>query len=308
MQKNSEELIDKIKKLKEREKAIILAHNYQLPEIQDIADFVGDSLELSLKATQTEAKIIVFCGVDFMAETAAILNPDKKVLIPDRNALCPMASMLPSELLRIYKKKYPKAKVVLYVNTLASAKALCDAVCTSANPAEVINMMDSETVLFGPDWNLAYYAKKFTDKRIIPIPEYGFCPVHKLFNKSSILEAKRVHPNAEAIIHPECNPDVQEVADFIGSTSKMCKRVLSSSAKEFIVATEIGILHRLRKEREEASFIPAYEGAICVNMKLHTLEKLYLSLKNEKYVIRVPSKIAESARKAVEVMLKAKKS
>ena len=171
-------LVEKIHKLKKEKRAIILAHNYQRPEIQDIADFVGDSLELSLCATQTEAKVIVFCCVNFMAETAAILNPDKKVLIPDKNKLCPMAAMLQAELVHLYRKKYPDAKIVLYINSLAEAKAYCDSVCTSANSAEIINRMYSETVFFGPDSNLVSYSKNFTEKRVVPIPTYGFCPVH----------------------------------------------------------------------------------------------------------------------------------
>ena len=299
----SSNLIDKIQQLKKEKRALILAHNYQRPEVQDIADFVGDSLELSLCATQTEAKVIVFCGVDFMAETAAILNPDKRVLIPDKNALCPMAAMLPGELVQLYRKKYPNAKVVLYINTLAEAKASCDAVCTSANSAEIVDRMDSETVLFGPDWNLAHYVKGYTKKRVVPIPKLGFCPVHILFNKETILRMKETHPDAEVLAHPECTPEVCGIADFVGSTSKMYGRALVSKTKKFIVATEVGLLHRMRKGRGDATFIPAYEEAVCVNMKLHTLEKLYLSLKHERYRVNVPPKIMASARNAVEVML-----
>jgi len=298
------DLVEKIRKLKEQKRADILAHNYQRPEVQDIADFVGDSLELSLCAAQTDAKIVVFCGVNFMAETAAILNPDKKVLIPDKNALCPMAAMLPAELVRLYRSRYPEAKIVLYVNSLSEAKAYCDAVCTSANSVEIINRIDSETVLFGPDSNLARYAKNFTDKQVIPIPSFGFCPVHKLFNREEILKLKKIHPDAEVMAHPECSPEVCEAADFVGSTSKMYKESLTSNAGKFIVATEIGLLHRMKKARKDAVFIPAYEGAICVNMKLHTLEKLYLSLKEERYHIRLPPEIMSKARKAVEFMLK----
>lgn len=296
-------LVDKIQCLKKEKKAVILAHNYQRPEIQDVADFVGDSLELSLCATQTKAKVIIFCGVDFMAETAAILNPDKRVLIPDKNALCPMAAMLPGELVQLYQKKYPNARVVLYINTLAEAKANCDAVCTSANSAEIVERMDSETVLFGPDWNLAQYAKGYTKKRVVPIPKLGFCPVHILFNKEAILKLKKAHPDAEVLAHPECTPEVCGVADFVGSTSKMYRQALVSKAKKFIVATEIGLLYRMKKERIDATFIPAYEEAVCAQMKLHNLEKLYLSLKNMRYEVKVPPKIMASTRKAVEIML-----
>jgi quinolinate synthase len=302
------DLINKILQLKKERQALILAHNYQRPEVQDIADFVGDSLELSLCAAQTDAKIIVFCGVNFMAETAAILNPHKRVLMPDKNALCPMAAMLPSELVRLYRKKYPAARTVLYINTLAEAKANCDAVCTSANSAEIIDRMDSEMVLFGPDRNLAHYTKNFTNKRVIPIPEFGFCPVHVLFNKNAILKLKRAHPDAEVLVHPECNPEVCRVADFIGSTSKMYKHALVSNARKFIVATEIGLLHRMKRERKEAIFIPAYEEAICVHMRLNTLENLYQSLKYGRYEVKVPPKIATQARNAVEVMLRTRET
>ncbi len=296
-------LVEKIQRLKKEKQAVILAHNYQRPEVQGIADFVGDSLELSLCAAQTQAKVIVFCGVTFMAETAAILNPDKRVLIPDRNALCPMAAMLPAELVRFYRKKYPDAGIVLYINTLAEAKAYCDAVCTSANSAEIINRMDSDTVLFGPDINLARYAMNFTKKRVIPIPAQGFCPVHKLFSREAVLSLKRSHPHAEVLAHPECNPEVCRVADFVGSTSKMYKEALVSDAKKFIVATEVGLLHRMRKERNDAVFIPAYDEAVCVNMKLHTLENIYVSLRNGRYHVNVPAKIMTQARKSIEFML-----
>jgi len=301
-------LVEKIHKLKNEKQAIILAHNYQRPEVQDIADFVGDSLELSLCATQTQAKVIVFCGVTFMAETAAILNPDKRVLIPDRNALCPMAAMLPAELVRFYRKKYRGAKIVLYINSLAEAKAYCDAVCTSANSSEIINRMDSDAVLFGPDSNLAQYALNFTEKQVVPIPAHGFCPVHKLFSREAILNLKRAHPDAKVLAHPECNPEVCRVADFVGSTSKMYKEALVSDAKKFIVATEVGLLHRMRKERNDAAFIPAYDEAVCVNMKLHTPENIYFSLRNGRYHVNVPPKIMTRARKSVEFMLKTRET
>jgi len=279
-----------------------LAHNYQRPEVQDIADFVGDSLELSLYATQVDAKIIVFCGVNFMAETAAIMNPDKTVLIPDANALCPMASMLPADLVKLYKRKYPRAKVVLYINSLAEAKAYCDAICTSANAAEIVNRMDSEIILFGPDANLAMYAQTKSDKKVIPIPQFGFCPVHKLFSRDNIMRLKQIHPDAEVMAHPECDPEIWSVSDFIGSTSKMYREALTSKAGKFIVATEIGLLHRLKRDRKDAIFIPAYDEAICVNMRLHTLEKIYLCLRDEKYKVNLPQKIVSKARKPIEFM------
>lgn len=301
---NNLDLNRKIVNLKRKKQAVILAHNYQRPEIQDIADYVGDSLELSMRAAETDAKMIVFCGVTFMAETASILNLDKKVLIPDMNALCPMAAMLPAELVKVYRKEYPDAKIVLYINTLAEAKAECDAVCTSANSAEIVNKIDTDNVIFGPDANLAHYTANHTQKHLISMPAFGFCPVHKLFNKKAILELKKLHPDAEVLVHPECDSEVCEVADYVGSTSKMCRRVKESSARKFIVATEIGIVHRMQADRKDAVFIPAYNEAICINMRLHTLEKLYFSLKNERYVVKVPADTANRARKALEFMLK----
>ncbi len=303
-----EDLYPAIMRLKRERNAVILAHNYQRPDIQDIADFVGDSLELSLCAAETDAELIVFCGVNFMAETAAILNPDKRVLIPDRNALCPMAAMLPGDLVQFYKEKHPSSRVVLYINTLAEAKVHADALCTSANSAEIIDRMDSDTVLFGPDSNLARYAENHSHKKIVSIPEYGFCPVHMLFNVESISKLKTAHPEAEVLAHPECTPEIWAVADFVGSTSKMYRRAMLSKAPEFIVATEIGLLHRMRKERPDATFIPAYEEAVCAQMKLHTLEKLYLSLLNLRYEVKVPPEVIEKARAAAEFMLGTKET
>ncbi len=304
----STSLLENIQRLRKQRKAIILAHNYQRPEVQDIADFVGDSLELSLCAAQTDAKVILFCGVDFMAETAAILNNDKTVLIPDRNAVCPMAAMLPAELVQLYRAKYPASRTVLYINTLAEAKAHCDAICTSANSAEIVNRMDADTVLFGPDWNLAQYAKGYTAKTVVPIPKYGFCPVHILFNKEAVLALKQAHPDAEVLAHPECPPEVCEVADFVGSTSKIYREVLVSPAHKFIVATEVGLIHRLKKGRSDVTFIPAYEDAVCAHMKLHTLDKVYLSLKHMRYKVTVPPAIMTAARRAVNVMLETRET
>ncbi len=299
----TQELIDKILKLKREKKAVILAHNYQRPEIQDIADYIGDSIELSRKAMdEKEAKIIVFSAVDFMAESAAILNPEKKVLLPSKGARCPMAQMLPVEQIRMWKKKYPNVPVVLYVNTLAEAKAECDVCCTSANAAKIIDAIDAEKVLFGPDHNLAWHAKRKTGKEIIPIPEKGFCPTHILFQKEDIEILKNEYPNAVVAVHPECMPEVQLIADFIGSTSQMCRFAKETEANEIVIATENGLLHRLKKENPDKNFIPAYSDAVCPNMKLNTLEKLYLTLKNEQYVVTVPKAVAKKARKALEKM------
>ena len=297
-------LAEKIYKLKEEKKAIILAHNYQRPEIQDIADYVGDSIELSRKAMEEkEAKIIVFAAVDFMAESAAILNPKKKVLLPSLGARCPMAQMLTVDEIKRMKTLHPGVPLVLYVNTLASAKAQCDICCTSANAVKVIQSLNADAVLFGPDRNLAEYVQRKTGKTVIPIPEWGFCPTHLLFQPEDVRILKMEHPEATVMVHPECTSEMQKTADFVGSTSQMCKFAKECKAKTFIVGTEEGILHRLRKDNPEKQFILAYEGAICPNMKLNTLDRLYVSLREEKYVITVPEPVARQARKALERML-----
>jgi quinolinate synthase len=296
-------LVDKIAKLKKEKNAVILAHNYQRPEIQDIADYVGDSIELSRKAMEEkEAEIIVFSAVDFMAESAAILNPDKKVLLPTLGARCPMAQMLTVDEIKKWKALHPLVPVVLYVNTLASAKAYCDICCTSANAVEIIESLNAETVLFGPDRNLGEYVQRKTGKTIISIPEWGFCPTHLLFQPEDVQMLKTQYPDAVAMVHPECAFEMQKIADFIGSTSQMCRYARESNAKTFIVATEEGILHRLRKDNPGKQFILAYEDAVCPNMKLNTLERLYAALKEEKYAVTVPEPIAEKARKALEKM------
>jgi len=300
---SDEDLIEEIAKLKKEKKALILAHNYQRPEIQDIADYVDDSVGLARRAVEeSEARLIVHCSVDFMAETAVILNPDKTVLMPSPGARCPMASMLPAVQVDHWKKRYPRIPVVLYVNTLAEAKAECDACCTSANAAKVVESLDSETVIFGPDANLAWYVQQKTGKKLIPIPEKGFCQTHILFLEEDILLLKDQYPQAEVMAHPECTPEVQRIADFTGSTSQMCMHARNSNVKELIVATELGILHRLEKENPKKTFIPAYEGAWCVNMKLNTLQRIYLALKEERYRVEVPRDIARKAKGPLEKM------
>jgi quinolinate synthase len=295
-------LVDKIAELRKKKNAVILAHNYQRPEIQDIADYVGDSIELSRKAMEEDAEMIVFSAVDFMAESAAILNPGKKVLLPSLGARCPMAQMLTVEEIRRWKVRYPTVPVVLYVNTRAEAKAQCDICCTSANAVEVVESLDSDTVLFGPDRNLAEYVQRKTGKTVIPIPEWGFCPTHLLFQVEDIQVLKAQHKGAAVMVHPECTLEVQQMADFVGSTSQMCKYARQSSAKTFIVGSEEGILHRLKKENPGKRFVLGYEGAVCPNMKLNTLDRIYMSLKEEKHAIVVPESVAAKARKALQRM------
>lgn len=303
---NQTQKAERIRELCGDKNAVILAHNYQRPEVQDIADFVGDSLGLSIQASETDADIIIFCGVDFMAETAAVINPGKKVIMPDLGAMCPMAQQLHPDELIAAKETHPDADVVLYINTLAEAKALADCVCTSANTVKVIDAMKSDTVLFGPDYNLAYYTRQRCDKNIISVPEYGLCPTHHLISVDDVTEAMRTHPNAELVVHPETVPPVQDMADHIASTSGMITYCGESSAEEFIIGTETGLLHRLRKEMPDKKFYPATSYAICPTMKVHTLDKIIKSLENEQPQIKVPEDIAIKAHRAIERMLELK--
>jgi quinolinate synthase len=300
-------LIDEIEKLKKEKRAVILAHNYQRAEVQDIADYVGDSIELSRKAMlEQDAEIIVFAAVDFMAESAAVLNPEKKVLLPSLGARCPMAQMLTVDEIKRLKVHYPDAPVVLYVNTLASSKAYCDICCTSANAVEVVNSLDADTIIFGPDRNLSEYVAEQTGKTLIPIPEWGFCPTHLLFQPEDVTVLKQKYPDAVVMVHPECSKEMRQTADFVGSTSKMCRYARETPAKTIIVGTEEGLLHRLRKENPEKQFIIAYSDAVCPNMKLTTLDRVYTSLKEEKHVVKIPEQIAAKARVALERMFQVK--
>jgi len=297
------ELREAILKLKAERDAIILAHTYQREEIQLLADYIGDSLELARYSAKVKKKLIVFCGVDFMAETAAILNPDKTVVIPDPQARCPMAAQLPAELVREAKRKHPDAAVVLYINTLAEARAEADVTCTSANAPQIVNALDEEKIIFGPDRNLAWFVQRRSDKQIIPLPDRGYCYVHRMFSPADIMLLKERYPDAEVLVHPECDPEVQEIATHICSTSQMLLRAKASPAKRFIIATEIGLVERLRRELPGKEFIPALETAVCEPMKKHNLEKLYLALRDIKQVVSVPPEIAAKARKATERML-----
>ncbi len=290
-------IVEDIERMKKEKNAIILAHNYQRADVQEIADFLGDSLQLARKATEVDADIIVFAGVDFMAETAAILNSDKKVLIPSRVASCEMARFLTPEIIREYREKYPDAKVVLYVNSTAECKALADITCTSANAVDVVNSLDADIILFGPDSNLARYVAERTDKRIIPIPPNGHCYVH------TNLMPENVRRDGVLMVHPECPVELQKEADVIASTGGMIKYVRESDAKRFIVATERDMVERLRMEFPDREFVSAWDGAICLGMKQITLQGIYESLRDEKYEVRVPAEVAEKAKRAILRML-----
>ena len=292
-------LINKINKLKKEKNAVILVHNYQRPEIYNVADFIGDSLELSREAAKTDADTIVFCGVDFMAESAKILNPDKKVLIPVREAECPMAGMVTKKDLLNLKKQYPNAAVVSYVNTRAETKAESDVCCTSANAVDVVNSLPQKEIIFVPDENLANYVQSKTDKKIIPWK--GFCYVHAKITADQVKEAKKLHPDAKVLVHPECKMEVIELADYVCSTSQMLYRAKQDPSKEFIIVTEQGMVERLKLEMPDKKFYMIV--ATCIQMKKNTLEKVLKCLKEEIYPINLDEEIMKKARKALEKML-----
>jgi len=295
-------MIQDILRLKKERDAVILAHNYQIGEVQDIADYTGDSLGLSIEASKVSTKVIVFCGVRFMAETAAIICPDKTVIVPDENAGCPMANMITVRQLREMKKKYPDAKVVCYVNTTAAIKAESDICCTSANAVRVVNSIQSDVpIIFIPDQSLGDYVSKKTGREMILWN--GYCPTHHRILAQDIVNAKQKHPDAIVLVHPECTAEVIELADQALSTGGMCKYVKESDAKEFIIGTEIGLLHTLKKENPHKEFYPATMMANCPNMKLNTLEKILWSLEDMMYEVTVPEDIRLKALSAIQKML-----
>jgi quinolinate synthase len=276
-------------------------HNYQPAEIQDIADLTGDSLELSRAAASMVGEVIVFCGVDFMAETAAILSPEKTVLLPAGDACCPMAQMISADELKLAKDRHPDAAVVCYVNTTAEVKAESDICCTSSNAVKVVNSVDQDTIIFVPDQNLARYAQRFTKKTIVPWE--GFCIVHDRITPQHVREARQAHPGALLLVHPECRPEVIDLADHVASTSGIIQHVCSSKEQEFIIGTETGILHRIHKQCPEKRCFPLSEEAICRNMKKTDLVKVRNSLLTLHPRITVPEEVADRARGAIERML-----
>ncbi len=296
----------RILELKEEKKGVLLVHNYQIPEIQEIADYLGDSLQLCRQAQRVkDAELIVFCGVDFMAETAAILNPDKKVIIPSLEACCPMAAMLPLSRLREAKRRHPGDPVVLYVNTLAEAKAEATVICTSSNADKIVARLGVDEVIFGPDRNLAYYVeKRVPDVKLVVVPDDGYCNVHKfLGNGDEAMELKKKYPGAEVWAHPECEPEFQDRADYVLSTGGMMRRAVESDAEVFIVGTEQGLIDRLRSEHPHKTFLPVKKYAECAAMKRIDLDNLYEALLKEQYVVTVPEDTADKARRAIERML-----
>jgi quinolinate synthase len=297
------ELIEKINRLRKEKNAVILAHNYQIPEVQDIADYVGDSLGLSIQASKTAADVIVFCGVYFMAETAKILSPEKTVLIPDKNAGCPMADMITADQLRKLKDEHPRAKVLCYVNTTAEVKAECDVCCTSGNAERVVReaFQREDEIIFAPDQYLAHYVSTQIGRDFIAWK--GYCPTHVKILPEDIAMKRAVYPGAQVLVHPECPASVTSLADKVLSTEGICRDVKASEAKEFIIGTEIGILHRLKKENPQKSFYPVSERATCPNMKLTTLEKVLWALEEMQYEVMVPPEIIAKAKRSLQIML-----
>ena len=295
------ELKSQIEELKRERRAVVLAHNYQIQEVQEVADFVGDSLELARLSQRVNADIIVFAGVYFMAETAKILNPEKTVLIPERDARCPMADMVTAQEVRKLRKRYPEAAFVAYVNTNADVKAEVDIICTSANAVRVVESLPQKRILFLPDKNLAHWVSLNTHKEIIPF--YGYCYVHQNFDPQKIKELKREHPKAVVLVHPEARPEVVALADQVLSTSGMLRYVEKSSAGEFIVVTEEGLLEMLRRKHPNIKILSPGMKGICRDMKKINLNSIYISLKEMRYPVEVPEEVARRARESIKRML-----
>jgi quinolinate synthase len=299
-----ERVKERIDKLKESLRAVIVAHNYQRPEVQDIADFVGDSLELARICTRVDARTIVFCGVHFMAETAAILNPERTVLLTEGCAGCAMADMISADELKRWQQKYPQAVVVCYVNSSAEVKAESYTCCTSANGVAVVASVPGDEILFVPDQNLGHYISTQTEKKLRLYP--GFCYVHHRIKPQQIRMARRLHPNAEVLVHPECRPEVVAMADAALSTSQMLRYVGASARQEFTIGTEEGILHGLRKQNPEKSFYLVSKSQICTDMKKTTLETVARTMELRQNVVTVPEEIRLRAKRAVDRMLAVK--
>lgn len=294
-------MIEEIKALARTKNALILAHNYQIPEVQDVADINGDSLELARMAAKTDAGLIVFCGVHFMAESASIISPSKKVVMPDPTAGCPMADMATAEDLVEMKKTHPGAAVVTYINSTAAVKAESDVICTSSNALKIVEGVDANEVIFVPDKNLAAYVQRFTKKKIIPWN--GFCPTHERFSLDDLKSVKEKHPGALVMVHPECRPDVIDHADKVLSTGQMVSFVQETDAQQIIVGTETDMIHRLRSVAPGIEFIPASDTFICPNMKKINLPLIVQALRNEETVVSVDPVLREKAKRALDRML-----
>jgi len=300
---NKTELVASINRIKKEKNAIILAHNYQMPQIQEVADILGDSLELARKAHSTSADILVFCGVRFMAETAKILAPGKKVLLPVLNAGCPLADTITAEQVLELKQQHSDAGVITYVNSSAEVKALSDICCTSGNAVKVVKNAPYQKVLFIPDKNLGWWVKQSVPEKQV-ITWKGYCPVHERYMLKDVLEAKQAHPEAELMVHPECRKSILEQADYVLSTAGMLSRAHQSSAREFIIGTEDGILFRLEKENPTKKFYPLASDHICKDMKMTDLSALLKSLETERYEVELKPEVITGAKKAIQEMIK----
>ena len=294
-----------IRKLLAEREALLLVHYYQRPEIQDIADILGDSLALSMEAARTDARVIVFAGVHFMAESASILSPEKTVLLPRLEAGCPLADMITAEELEAEKAKYPGAAVVSYVNSTAAVKAKSDVCCTSANAVPVVaSLTEYDRVIMVPDGNLARYTARFTKKEIIPWR--GYCPVHHFLTAREVLDVKEKHPGAPFAAHPECRGEVLDLAEYVGSTGGIIRFARETAAREIIIGTEVGILHELKKQNPGKTFIPVSDKMVCHTMKTITLEDIERSLLETRFVVKVPDDIRVPANRALSRMLEVK--
>ena len=299
------DILRRIDDLRRQRDAVILVHNYQLPEIQDIADHVGDSLELARISSTIAAKVIVFCGVHFMAETAKLFNPEKIVLMPDLHAGCPMANMIyPEKLLRL-RQGYPDAAVVTYINSTAEIKAQADICCTSANGVAVASALDRDEIIFVPDQYLGSYVARQLPRKTFHLAD-GYCPTHMLFTREELMRLKEANPGARIVVHPECRVEVQECADAVCSTSQMIRYARTDQARRFIIGTEIDMLYRLKKEVPDKEFIPGNPNALCPNMKLTTLEKVCWSLEHMRYEVTVDPVLKDRARAALDRMFEIK--
>ncbi len=298
------ELIEKINRLKKEKNAVVLAHCYQNAEIDEVADFVGDSLYLSQRARETNADIIVFAGVYFMAQTAKLLSPDKKVLLPRLESGCRMADMIDLEQVKEFKSKHPNIPVVCYINSTAEVKSECDMCCTSSNAIRIVKSMGVKEVLFLPDTYLGKWVERqLGDVKVTTYP--GFCPTHLQIKPEDIIKAKEKYPNAKVLAHPECHQEVVKLADYVGSTTGIMKYAIESDEKQFIIATEKGVVDRLKRDYVDKQFILIRNSVVCPNMKWHTLEDIYDALENEQHEINVDEKIAEKAVKCINRMLEA---
>ncbi|MFO7637206.1 MAG: quinolinate synthase NadA [Clostridia bacterium] len=298
-----DQLIKEIKRMQQEKNAVIVAHNYQMDEVQDIADIVGDSFALSKYCAESDSDLIVFCGVHFMAESAKILSPHKTVLLPEKDAGCPMADMVTAESLREEKRKHPGATVVCYINSSAEVKAECDVCCTSSNAVKVIRSIPGKDILFLPDQHLgSYIQKQLPEKNIILWK--GFCLTHHRVRKEDVVQARELHPDAVVLVHPECRAEVAELADFTGSTSQIIEFSRTTTHKKIIIGTEMGILHKLKKDNPDKTFYLLSPGLVCPNMKKTTLRSVYEALKDNKYDIQIEKEILEKAAGCLREMLR----